>query len=106
MSGNGAGRRWGAGQHGADQLRQGAPGDDELHAVFGFLQDADGLLMCDRLVECLSIDGKDLISFLQSSISIKNEKGGKKISYGSQDRHSFSGIQYQITLILFSDVHD
>lgn len=78
MSRNGAGRGWGAGNYGTDELRKGAPGNDELHSVFGFLQDADGLLVCDRLIKCLSIDSEDLISFLQPPISIKNERGDKR----------------------------
>lgn len=97
VSGNGAGCGWGAGNHGADELRQRASGNNELHSVFGLLQDADGLLMCDRLIKCLSIDGKDLVSFLQSSISIKNEKGGKRYLMAPKTMTAF--LAYSIRLL-------
>lgn len=56
---------------GAGDLRQGASGNNQLHRVLGLLQDANSLLVCDCLVQDLAIDGKDLVCFLQSAISIK-----------------------------------
>lgn len=63
---------------GAGDLGQGASGNNQLHSVLGLLQDTYGLLVCDCLVQDLAIDGKDLVCFLQSAISIKEEKEVRK----------------------------
>lgn len=78
VSWNCTGCRWRTGNYGADKWRQGASGNNQLDSIFGFLEDADSLLMSNCLVKCLPIDSKDLICLLQSSISIKDAKGSKR----------------------------
>lgn len=63
---------------GAGDLGQGASGNNQLHSVLGLLQDANGLLVSDCLVQGLAIDGKDLVCLLQSAISIKERNEVRK----------------------------
>lgn len=86
-------------------MRQRPPGNNKLYSVFGLLQDADGLLVCDRLIQDLAINGKDLVSLLKSAISIREGNEVTKDVNALKEMTVPVAGNVQATLILVQNTH-